>query len=335
MGFPKNDGPDSGADVNRFVVFHERPNPSTAYFVDAMLARSGGGSVSYLERGQVPDAALLEGAFVVVVRYLWPGWRKAIETSRRALAGLVYFMDDDLWDTSAWAGLPLRYRWKLWHRACRHRDWMIDRMSALWVSNDFLARKYERAVGVPMAVLPLALPDGPAWPAASTSEEPCFFYHGTASHRAEAEWLAPIVDEVLRRCPEARFEIVASGRTAKEFRKMKRTRVASPMDWGSYLAFCRDRQRAVGLAPVLGNRFNRARSPVKVMDVARAGGVGIYSAGTLFDACVDDGRDGLLLQNDPVLWVDAIAGLLADSGRRETMRQRARDRILKQFGPAR
>lgn len=306
----------------RYAVLHERSNPSTAYFVEPYLRRQGE-AAEYWTLGEPPPApGRLAGRDLIVVRYLSPAWRRAIEAAAGDIAHLIYFMDDDLWDPSAWRRLPLRYRWKLLSRAWRHRDWWRRIGAEVWVSSPVLAGKYA-ARG-----LPLGVPDVDCGtPAAPAAAEPVVFYHGTASHRDEAEWLLPVVRGVLARRRGARFEIVAAGATARRWGRIPGVDVVPPMAWPDYVRFCRARPRAVGLAPVLDGAFNRARSPVKYFDIARCGAVGVYSAGPVFGRVVADGTDGVLLPDSPERWIDAVVALLDDPPRRRAMHEAAVRRI--------
>lgn len=316
---------------NRIVILHEQDNPSTGYFIEPMAVRVGAEVLTY-SFSERPDVDALRGATVVVVRYLSPVWRDVIEKARSSMVRFAYFMDDDLWDARTWRGLPLRYQWKLWRRALHHRDWFSGLSAQVWTPSHWLAEKYADSLpGDPM-VIPLAAPVEDRWDDVEAPAESCFFYHASASHLAEARWLIPIVSGVLRQCPGAVFEVIASHALAREFARMDRVRVVPPMSWPRFRAFCRERRRAVGLAPLLDRDFNRARSPVKVIDIARAGGVGIYTSGPTFDSVVAGGLEGVTLANEPQRWIDEIAGLLGDEGRLRSMRQSSIARIRSEFG---
>ena len=87
---------------NCFTVLELEPNPSSELILLPWLdSRSAQRRVS---RSATPEFS--DGDYVVVVRYLTPAWRRAIEGARDRLAGVAYFMDDDLWDRAAWEGLP-------------------------------------------------------------------------------------------------------------------------------------------------------------------------------------------------------------------------------------
>ena len=86
-------------------VIEEQPNPSTDCFVVPAIA-AGGGRIERCGFRDLPAAHELDGAVVVLVRYVPGAWAKLIQAVRAQLAGLVFFMDDDVLDMRASTGTP-------------------------------------------------------------------------------------------------------------------------------------------------------------------------------------------------------------------------------------
>jgi hypothetical protein len=313
----------SGADPlrvaapRRALVLEWEPNPSSDQLLLPWLARQGWPCT--VRRDAEPDLAA--GDLVVIVRYLTPAWCAAIEARREQLAGVVYFMDDDLWDRGAWGGLSREYRGRLNARAFRYRAWIQRHCTALWVGTEALAAKY--AAWSPRVI---ALAPGPDLLAQVDAVQVA--YHGTASHGAEIEWLHPVMAEVLARCPQVHFELFGDKRVAALYRELPRVAVLHPMRWPNYLAYSSATRRQIGLAPLLPTPFNAARGAVKFFDFARMGAVGVYSARPPYQGFVHDGIDGLLLPDEPARWVDALVALAGDRARLQAMAAAARQRAL-------
>jgi hypothetical protein len=310
--------------ASRAVILEVEPNPSSANLVEPWLLRTGLQCVFANAAGP----SFLNADYVVIVRYLTPAWRKAIEANRDQLAGVAYFMDDDLWDRAAWQGLPRDYQRRLASRALRHRGWVERHCDALWVSTEALARKYAHLS--PM-VIPLA-PDAALL--AQQNDAVHIVYHGTASHGAEIEWLRPILAEVLERCPQAHFELFGDRAVSSLYRDLPRVSVLHPMRWPNYLAYTRANRRQIGLSPLLPTPFNAARGAVKFYDFVRMGAVGVYSAVAPFEGFVRNGVDGLLLPNEPARWVEALVALAGDPARTAALAAAARVRALDGAGAA-
>jgi hypothetical protein len=292
-------------------IIEERENPSSDYFI-LPLFNARGDRVVRCRLDQLPGANELEGVHLVVVRYLTPPWRRLIAAVRPRLASLSYFMDDDLFDLAALQGLPWRYRYKVWRLAWRQQGWLRQQQAGLWVSTPWLAERY--AAWQPRQIDPAPL-EG-----VTTVR---LFYHGSASHQAELRWLRGWLGELLLAEEGLSLEIIADNATAARWRSLPRTTLVRPMAWGAYQHFLAQPGRAIGLAPLLAGRFNRARSCTKFYDIGRAGAVGLYSRQSLCCRCVHDGVDGLLLENNPAEWQAAVVALLRDTARRQQLQRAA------------
>ena len=306
------------------VIFlvEERANPSSDYFVLPVL-RAQGAEVRRFGFRELPCAGDLaagcDGAMVVLVRYVPRRWRRWIEAERARIGQLVFFMDDDLLELAASRGLPWRYRWKLARLATWQQGWLRRQQARLWVSTDYLARKYSQ--WNPVVVHPAPFPGVSGKPLLARGCR--VFYHGSASHGAEVRWLRPVLEEVLLRNEQVSFEIIGGREVYRLYRGLPRVTVVHPMHWPAYQAFLTVGGRDIGLAPQLDSPFNQGRSYTKFFDITRAGAVGIYSAGSANAAVVAHEREGLVIDMEPAHWVDAILRLAGDAALRQTLLENA------------
>jgi glycosyltransferase involved in cell wall biosynthesis len=311
--------------IERIVVLHDGPNPSTDIYLRNRLAGAGLPPADFVDITTCPedrDSILSKregGVFVIVCRYISAGWLDALEAARPQLAGLAYFVDDDLPAMLADRSLPLRYRFRIWRRYARHVDRLSALASRLWVATPALAEKYHDQGAV---LLPPLYIDSPA----ETGRMTRYFYHGTAAHEAEKRFLVEVVREVQRRDSRMLFEIVGDSKTRELFRGIERVVVLHPMDWPAYLAYSSSARQDIGLAPLFESPVNAVRSHSRVYDITRIGAVGIYSDCTPYADFIRDGEDGVLLPDETGQWVEAILELAANTGRRRTMALAARAR---------
>lgn len=259
---------------------------------------------------------------VVIVRYLPDEWVEPLRAYRASGGRVVYFMDDDLMDPQARRNLPALYGKKIHNLAARQRRTLESICSEFWVSTPYLARKY--ACWSP-TLLPPGAEIGDIVPATETCS---ICYHGTASHKLELEWLVPVLSDVQESNSTTRFEVFGDQHVNRMYRQMPRVAVLHPMSWSNYLAYTAATKHDIGLAPLLPDPFNAARGPTKFFDFVRMGAVGIYSDVVPYRGFVRDGVDGLLLPNDPQLWVETILELRNNSLQRKAMAEAARDRAL-------
>ncbi|MBR9911239.1 MAG: glycosyltransferase family 4 protein [Gammaproteobacteria bacterium] len=296
-------------------VIEENDNSSSHFFVRPQLQRLGLEFQSQRLRQCPPASTAPLPASLVFVRYLTPAWRRLVEARRDQVERLVYFMDDDLFDLRAHAGLPLRYRWKLFNLAWRHRRWLRDMGAELWVSTDWLAQKY--AAWQPEVVQPGS-------PYAEVPPVKTVFYHGSASHSAEIRWLYPVIESVLARDPQLCFEIIGDQKVRAIFAGLPRVHVVHPMRWPAYRAFISRSGRTIGLAPLLDQAFNRSRAPTKFFDITQAGAAGIYADHAVYRGRVEHRHNGLLVPMQVEAWADAILQLSNDEALRQSLLQQAR-----------
>ncbi len=286
-------------------LVEEGANPSTEYFVLPQLNEAGLRVVRcHFEHR--PDPVDLVGATVVFVRYVPAAWAKWLDRVATESTEIIFFMDDDVLDVRASAGMPLRYRFKLLRLAAQRKRWLQRRHVQLWVSTPYLQRKY--ADWDAQLLLPTPLPK---------PQPLCrVFYHGSASHAAEVRWLRPIIAEALECEPQLSFEIVGNWRVYRMYRDLPRVSIVHPMKWSNFQSFAATPGRCIGLAPLLDLPFNHARSYTKFFDITRCGAVGIYAAHSIYADVVTHDVDGILATMEPSAWVEAIVQLSRDSQRR-------------------
>jgi glycosyltransferase involved in cell wall biosynthesis len=308
------------AEPRSVLVIERGQIPSTDYFVRPQVARLGV-PIRRVDctRPAVDARVLTPDALVVFVRYIEPGWARAVERARDRLAGVVLFMDDDLLEWGALSGLRMRYRYKIWHLTLRRKKWLQRMNAELWVSTQYLATKYA-------ALNPIVVSASPTQELLAARPGIRVFYHGTASHAAEIRWLVPIIRKVQEQCDDSFFEIFGRADVNRLYRDIPRTAVLHPMSWPNYLAYTSLGGGHVGLAPLLPGRFGAGRSSTKFFDFVRCGAVGIYSDVAPYSGFVRDGVDGLLVRNDPHTWVEAIQRLVRDDELRAKMAQAASQR---------
>lgn len=294
-------------------LVEEQDNPSTDYFVLPVVMATG---LNVIRCGfkDLPTQEDLESALIVFVRYVPDGWARLVSSVSGSLAGIVFFMDDDVLDLRASSGMPLRYRFKLARLSAIKKSWLIKNNAQLWVSTEYLKNKYSK--WKPKLVVPTPISGG--------DKDFCkVFYHATSSHRAEMHWLYPVVVEVLARDENIIFELVGDGDIRRFYRGLTRVNVVHPMKWPNYNAFLETAMWDIGLVPILDVPFNLARSYTKFFDITRCGAAGIYSSSSSCSEIIEDGVDGLILGMDEEHWVDAILRLAGDGELRKRMIENA------------
>lgn len=304
------------------VVLGPGDNASISYFIDPHL-RKLGLNPAYVSIDALPPADLKASRCdtVIIVRYLPHHWVAPLQLFRRTGGRIVYFMDDDLLDPAAHIGLPRKYLAKIRTLAVNRRKTLEEMCDEFWVGSVYLAEKYS-------ALKPLVVDPQPSVAALTASPHTSVCYHGTASHQTEMAWLVPVMSALLGTSPKISFEIFGDHAVNRMFRDLPGVAVIHPMSWPNYLSFTAMVRRDIALAPLLPAAFNAGRGPTKFFDFARMGAVGIYSDVAPYRGFIRDKIDGLLLPNDPELWVKTIVDLAANPMLRQQMARAALDRAL-------
>lgn len=253
------------------------------------------------------------GTFIVIVRHASTAWLRFIEQHSARWSGVAFLLDDDL--ASAWRCRELPWDYRLRTSARFHG--IVQRLTRIcdraWVSTETLRQRYA-------SWNPTLLP--PLNPFQSRSAAPLgsrrWCYHGTRAHIVEMHWLKPVVSAVQNRVPDAEFEIMGGTGIKRLFAGIPRVSVIAPKSWVDYQAYCSNAEIAVGLAPLLGSKFNATRAHVKIFDIAHCGAVGIYSnRAPYFPALTAAGAE--FAGDDRHEWSDKIAALLHEDERRREM----------------
>ncbi len=289
--------------TGKTYIVEEGPNPSTDYFVRPALANYPQ-TIIQCSWSELPTSDALQDATVIFVRYVPANWRRLIESVPKVR--IIYFMDDDLFDTRVTRGQSWRYRYKLARLGAWQQTWLEKMHAEYWVSTPWLQEKYKHLAPKVIQPKPIA-----------QKEQLCrVFYHGSASHADEIRWLHPIIQTVLKENEQIVFEIIGDAATNRLYRNLPRVNVVNPMKWPAYQAFISMPGRDIGLAPMLDSAFNQSRSHTKFFDITRANAAGIYAEHGPWNKILTNEVNGLLIPSEPTDWIDTIQRLSADEALR-------------------
>ncbi|MDP5292265.1 glycosyltransferase family 1 protein [Oceanimonas sp. CHS3-5] len=298
----------------KVLVVEQGANPSTDFFIRPW-AEDNQAQCEFMSLSSPPPAQQ-KWDLVVFVRYITPAWRAWLTNNKNHISRIALFMDDDLFSLKAHVHLPLRYRYKLFKYAWQQQFWLKRANCELWVSTPWLAKKY--ASWSPLVLTPSS-------PHRHQTPQKTLFYHGSASHQSELDWLYPVFEQVLMQDHSISVELIGNHNVRKQFATLPRIHVLHPMSWPAYQALLARTGRCIGLAPLLENAFNSARAPTKFFDITQAGAVGIYADHPVYRSVIKDGYNGLLLPMEQQTWADAILALSKNEEQRQAMQQQALD----------
>jgi glycosyltransferase involved in cell wall biosynthesis len=245
---------------------------------------------------------------------------------------IVYDTDDDILDYPDWTGFGPAAR--------RERD-LIERVLGLadlvTTTTPVLAARLAAHTRAPVRVVRNAL--DPTWYAAATPEpglagDPRVLYHGVPVRLRDYAVARSAVDAIAREVPTLRRIWLGASNEPRVVAAMDEVRpwVAGLPEFAAALVAARP---DIGLAPLLDEPFNRAKSELHWLEYALAGAPtvvsGFHGPGP-YDV-VRDGLDGLVAHT-PLDWDRHLRALVGSPALRADLAGRARERILAEYDVA-
>ncbi|WP_110665709.1 glycosyltransferase [Salinicola halophilus] len=246
---------------------------------------------------------------VLVTRSLKEPWLGWLERYRRWFGEIYYLVDDDLLAAARNPSVPEEYRLRMLALVCDVQPRLFALADEVVVCSEALAqvtRHHHPRVSVlePSLISPLPSLDHHG----DARRE--IGFHGTRAHLGDLGALIPALQAVHAARPESDFEIMLGENTPAALRELERVACPTALKWQAFLDYQRGRRLHIGLAPLWPSAFNRGKSWIKVLDIAVMGGVGLYSDREPYADVITDGRDGLLVADDPRAWQAALERLV-------------------------
>jgi len=277
-----------------------------------------------------PCSALgLEGDVLLVQRTTVPNLQIAqelVDSCRANNIQLVYETDDDLFNVPA--NHPENYFYQPFFEAA---NYVIQHASVVLVSTPALRRRLQ-TLHADIRIIPNAL-DERLWltDTRRRTKDPTqpvrILYMGTKTHVDDLLMLEQPFRE-LKDEFGAVIELDVIGIVPDNHRRDWFNVVPVPDgESGSYPLFVnwlRGINRwDIGIAPLVDNDFSRCKSYIKYLDYAALELAGVFTSIGVFDGVVNHGETGLLVNNEPTAWKDALRSLIQDPQLRRHMSQSA------------
>jgi glycosyltransferase involved in cell wall biosynthesis len=288
------------------------------------LAREGAVEWKLLPHGEQANEQDLAWAQVVVISRLHDEKALGLLRTARADFGLpvVYAWDDDFFNIPMSLGDLARYHRS--ERNVRSLEALLSEADLVKASSSRVAeqsRRYsENVVQLPYG-FDFEQLDAP--PATPTDGDPITIgFFGTVGHSASVDAVVGALQQVAAVCPDVRFEFF--GPRSPLLESLPRTTfIPFEPSAEASLRLLAARGWSIGLGPLEVNDFNRAKLPTKYRDYSACHIAGVYTRIDPYESVVDEGRTGLLVDNDPDAWAEALIRLVSDSSLRHEIASRA------------
>lgn len=256
------------------------------------------------------DKLLTTGTSVVVSRYISDRWIAAITRRKQYLGPIIYLMDDDVAAAIDTHHLPGGYRRRMIKVACGEFQSMIKLCDYFIVTSQNLFSRYSSQktdlIEPPYLHPPKNLKH------LYVEDEITITYQGTEGHRDDLSAIAPALRSIHDSYPHVRLQIIIGNLrfVPHQLKGLARCEVIPPMPWPEYKKFRATASAHIALAPILDTPYNRGKSIVKIFDISSLGAAGIYSNSPPYNAVIEHGVNGILLENDPQMWFKTIKWLI-------------------------
>lgn len=316
----------------RVLVFVKGDNASFDYYLSARLRALGVPyEVRCIDRDGL-DGIDADGLLVIICRYIRLRQVKWLARNRSRLAGIAYFIDDDIAALVSDNQSNLDYRLYLAYFACLPMKRLSSLLTHLWVSTEALAcalSQQQRGKATVLAPAPV-IEDHLPLDRVHRESALKIAYHATNAHRREHAFLVPVVEEVMRRRPDVRFEVLARGRSEGLWRSALipsgRITVLPPTNWQEYQRRSREEGADIALMPLMEGRANASRADTKLIDCCRMGAASLMSDVAPYRRNRNSGV--LMVENSPEKWIEELLVLIDQADRREAARQATHDLVL-------
>jgi len=275
----------------------------------------------------------LRNAHILICRSLNGYWLSWLESNRRQMASIRYLIDDDIPAAALDPRLPESYRRRMRHIAVNLQPRLLSLADEVIACSDGLAKQYSR-LHESVSVLTPSLIVTPTAPRLNACPSKIGFY-GSRAHLADLEVITPALVDLHGSHDTLTFEIMLGDYSPRQLQSLNRVNTPKPLSWRAFQRY-RSRQSVhIGLTPMIDTPFNAGKSHIKFLDNAIMGSVGIYSLCSPYRHIIEDGVDGLLVDNQPGAWKTAIQRLLEQPEEARMMARNAARKALELGNPER
>ncbi len=223
------------------------------------------------------------------------------------------------------------------HEHAAKEKWFLDairRSSVVTVSTEVLKRelaRYDESARI--EVLPNFVDPG-IWQtnrdAAFDSDQKIRMgFFGSETHTLDLAMITPAIRHILEAHP-GQVELCCWGCITEELKTLEGVRYMGPYDpdYNQYAARLPAVPVHFALVPLMSNRFNRAKSSIKYLELGISGIPGIYSDLEPYHRVVHHDENGAVVSNNTWDWVEAMSKLIEDNQHRKKIAENAKRDVI-------
>ncbi len=157
-------------------------------------------------------------------------------------------------------------------------------------------------------------------------------YIGTPTHKKDLHMIFPAIEKVIDRYGDM-VVFKFWGCITPELHRLKGVEFVSSLvpDYRAFAAYMKGLDIDIALAPLVTNTFNTCKSNIKYLEYAVCKIPGIYTRITPYTDSVNDGKTGLICDDDPDSWYNAMAYLIEHNDQRMQIADNAYREVMEHY----
>lgn len=270
---------------------------------------------------------MIDQADIIVIQRFYPrkGTVPYIEKMLSSGKPVIYEVDDLLLD------LPADNHLKFWAgETVDLFPWLLPRVSAITVSTPLLAKEFS-VFNQSVHVIPNLADTELLQPVATKKNGPVVIgFSGTVTHARDLERIGEALFRVADRYGD-KVAFSFMGLSAYEFSSLPGFRFLDfERDYASYGKALSSSGIDIAIVPLEDSRFNRCKSNIKWLEYSACGIAGIYADLPPYNTSIRHGVSGVLVDDDPDKWFQAICLLIDHPELRQSISNQAKTEVFSQ-----
>ena len=268
---------------------------------------------------------MIDQADIIVIQRFYPrkGTVPYIEKMLSSGKPVIYEVDDLLLD------LPADNHLKFWAgETVDLFPWLLPRVTAITVSTPLLAEEFP-VFNPSVHVIPNLADTELFQPVVTKKNGPVIIgFSGTVTHARDLKKIGEALFRVADRYGD-KVAFSFMGLSASEFSSLPGFRFLDfERDYASYGKALSSSGIDIALVPLQDNRFNRCKSNIKWLEYSACGIAGVYADLPPYNTSIRHGVSGVLVDDDPDKWFQAICLLIDHPELRRRIANQAKTEVL-------
>lgn len=270
------------------------------------LVRQGRCQFVYADEARVSASHLSWADVVFFVRPCSRRGQGLAQAASGAGRKLICYYDDDLLDLPKGTPSQAYYASSAFRRTLL---WFLERADVLCFCNADLAQAYGRLTSRPTVVVPYGIECPPV------ADRPWdgirILFAGSVDHAAFVDEFCGPALRVAAEQPQT--EIYFIGARPRLVAELPIRYIPYVENYADYRSLVAALAPDIGLAPLPAGSFFSRKFYAKLLDYGSLGAAVIYSNVPPYQDVVEDGETGLLVENTPAAWQQALVRLIGDA----------------------